>query len=117
MALRRNLERESRYLLRGRNPTVVIGGSAVAQRVRLVEAICRVQEARPEIEAGTEEARCAAIRLIWGEHIERARPYWLFGKPSAADLDVVERRVAELLGVPPKEVADAIKDHRPAAAV
>ena len=117
MALRRNLERESRYLLRGRNPTVAIGDGATGQRVRLVEAICRVQETRPEIEAGTEEARCAAIRLVWGERIALARPYWLFGKPSAADLDVVERRVAELLGVPPEEVAEAIKDHRPAAAV
>ena len=113
---RRNLTREAGYLLRGRIPAPSTIGPTVAQRLRLVAAICRVEEADPALCAGTDAARAAAIRLIWAEQVAKAQRLWLFGKPTATDLDVLERRVAELLGVPREELAIAIKDHRPATA-
>lgn len=118
MIRRRNLAREAGYLLRGRNPAprdyAAELGRAV-QRVRLVQAICRVTGADPTLATGTDEARRAAVILIWDEQLKKAQPFWLFGKPSRADLTVLERRVAELLGLTHEEVVEALKGHpRPA---
>lgn len=109
MMARRNIIREVRHLIPKQTPDH--RDAAEVARMATARAVQAVRDLDPTITSDDAEMVTRGLRLAFDTAVERARPYWIGGVPSAGDLRVIRSRLCRSFGLTAEELDAAPTGH------